>query len=74
MRLWHPRTAWLLIGSAAPSPRTALIAEALQRVWGLRFSDLDIVPETWNWLFPRNGYHVDQEATIDVRPARAKLP
>jgi hypothetical protein len=30
---------------------------------------LDIVPETWDWLFPRNGYYVDQEVTIDARTA-----
>ena len=71
VRLWDLRTVWLLIGNAAPSPRAALISEALQRVWGLRFSGLDIVPENWNWLLPRNGYYVDQEVTIDVRPAAA---
>ena len=71
VRLWDLRTGWLLIGNSAPSPRAALISEALQRVWGLRFSGLDLVRETWNWLLPRNGYHVDQEVTIDVRPAAA---
>jgi hypothetical protein len=54
-----------------PPARAALISETLQRLWGLRVDGLEIVPETWNWLLPREGYYVDQEIRIDVRPAEA---
>ncbi|HYN79632.1 MAG TPA: hypothetical protein VES73_17770, partial [Lamprocystis sp. (in: g-proteobacteria)] len=70
-RLWDLRTSLLLTDDAAPSPRAALISETLQRLWGLRVTGFDIVPDTWTRLFPRNGYYVDQEVTIDVRPAAA---
>ena len=68
VRLWDRRAAWLLIDNAAPSPRAALMSEVLQRRWGLRFNRLDLVPETWNWLLPRNGYHTAQEVAFDIRP------
>jgi hypothetical protein len=71
LRTWLRTPSLLPTDDAAPSPRAALISEALQRLWGLRVSGLDIVPENWNGLFPRNGYYVDQEVTIDVRPAAA---
>jgi len=69
VRLWDLRTVSLLNNGPAPSTRAALISEILQRLWGLRFDGLDIVPESWDWLLPRDGYYVDQEITIAMRPA-----
>jgi len=69
VRLWDLRTLRLLWNGPAPSTRADLISEALQRLWGLRVDGLDIVPESWDWLLPRNGYYVDQEITIPVGSA-----
>ena len=71
LRLWDLRTFLLINNGAAPSPRAALISEALQRIWGLRLSGLDIEDRPWHRLTPRNGYYIDQEVVIDVRPASA---
>ncbi len=67
VRLWDLRLAQLLRNASAPSPRAALISEALQRLWGLRVDGLDVVRETWNNLLPREGYQTDQLITIDAR-------
>ena len=60
------RNVWLLDNGSAPSVRAALISETLQRLWGLRVDGLDIVPESWDWLQPRDGYYVDQEITLPI--------
>ncbi len=65
------RVSILLLNGSAPSSRAALISEALQRLWRLRLDGLDIRSETWNWLQARDGYYVDQEFSIDIRPAAA---
>jgi WD40 repeat protein len=64
VRLWDLRMLRLLWNGPAPSPRAAMISETLQRIWGLRVDGLDIVSESWDWLFPHNEYYVDQEITI----------
>lgn len=64
MRLWGLRTIHLVRNGPAPSARAALISETLQRLWGLRVDGLDIVPESWDWLLPRDGYYLDQEITL----------
>ena len=71
VRLWDLRGLDLLLNGPAPSPRAALISEALQRLWRLRLDGLDIEPETWTRLQPRKGYYLDQKFSIDVRPAAA---
>jgi hypothetical protein len=71
IRFWDLRAFLLINNGAAPSPRAALISEALQRLWGLRLSGLDIEDRPWHRLSPRNGYYIDQEVVIDVRPAAA---
>jgi len=71
VRLWDMRGPRLLLNGPAPAPRAALIFEAPQRLWRLRLDGLDIKPETWTRLWPRDGYYVDQEFEIDVRPAAA---
>ena len=64
VRLWDLRSVHLLLNPGIPSPRAALISGALQRLWGLRVNGLDIEPESWDWLLPRDGYYVDQEITL----------
>ncbi|MCB2261674.1 MAG: WD40 repeat domain-containing protein, partial [Candidatus Thiosymbion ectosymbiont of Robbea hypermnestra] len=71
LRLWDVRGPTLLLNGPAPSPRAALLSEALQRLWRLRIDGFDISPDTWTRLWPRDGYSVDQEFSIDIRPAAA---
>jgi WD40 repeat protein len=62
--LWDVRVGNLLSNGPAPSPRASLISEVLQRLWGLRVNGMDILPKSWQWLFPRDGYYVDQEILL----------
>jgi len=74
VRVWDVRVSILLLNGPAPSSQAALISEALQRLqrlWRLRPDGIDIRPETWTRLWPRKGYSVDQEFSIDIRPAAA---
>jgi len=72
VRVWGDlRGMFLFLNGPAPSPRAALTSEALQRLWRLRPDGLDIESETWTWLQARDGYYVDQEFRIDIRPAAA---
>lgn len=71
VRLWDRRVWPLLTDSPAPSPRAALISEALQRLWGLKVDGLGIAEHDWHGDTLRQGYDIDQEIIIDVRPAEA---
>jgi len=64
VRLWDLRPFHLLNNGTAPSPRAALISETLQRLWGLRLNGLEVVPETWHRLTPRDSYYVDQQIDL----------
>lgn len=69
IQLWDLRTFRLLDNGPAPSPRAALISEVFYRLWGYRPGRSDFVSEEWTLPKARQGYHLDQEIEIDVRPA-----
>gem|GEM_PF-1608352 len=71
VRLWDMRVPILFLNGSTPSPRANLISDALQRLWRLRVDGLDIEPETWTRLQARDGYYVDRESSVDIRPAAA---
>ena len=69
VRFWDYRIFCLLDNGTAPSARATLISEILQRLWGLRVDRINIVPEPWDRLRPRNGHYVDEEISVPIGPA-----
>lgn len=68
-RRWDLRPLRLLANGPAPSPRAALLSEALQRLWGVRLDGLALSSEPWSRLLPRDGSYLEHEIEIDLRPA-----
>lgn len=61
--------AFLLPRGNAPSPRAALISEALQRIWGMKVDGLEVIEHKWQFAPESIDVDGNAEITIDVRTA-----
>jgi len=71
VRVWGDlRGMFLFLNGPAPSPRAALISEALQHLWRLRPDGLDIESETWTWPRPAMAIMWIRNSVLTSGPPR----